>query len=431
MNAAANHSPGYGFKPLPAPPGVWARVGFVAKALGFLLLLGLISSNVTVDARIHDTMTRFKAFVHRLSAGGKGVMQSGVVIVRLDDDAWGRSNSASHSLAAPFPREVLAEIIQAVAEARPKVIVLDVALEQATSPEADRRLEQAIKTNSPVILAQDIKPDGHGGVEARPLQEAFAKAAAAAGPSFFKDDRDRLIRRAPLGIESNGAMRFTVPFLAATNFTPRAIRSAGASVPMEFPAPPSNFFPSFSANALLEWKTRNANAREFFGSAIQSSNTAVLIGPFHAASQDHFPVPEWLGDEFGSMRGTCLIGYALHTFRSPRWPWQAPAWLGYALMALFFAWGFVAVCLQVRWPKGGTLNWRSLFPLAYGVAAMGLILWPAWFLPVTLPVAGYGAGRTLGELYCEKFGLKPPEPPGPPGPPAPPAPSKTDPTPSL
>jgi CHASE2 domain-containing sensor protein len=379
---------------------------FVLKAFWILLILELVNERVAVDHTVHDTMARVKAVLRQHLVKDAGKVDERIILLRLDDasipgpPATGVSPSSD-----PYPREVLARLIDAVADVRPRVIVLDVALESLTSAEADRRLAESIARAGCVVLAQDVHTRAGEGLEVVPLASSFTNlTGAAVAPSFFREDEDRLVRRAPLRLGHLKAEPLTLPAVVAAKAMSEPPHDFPESVRIDFRDRATNCFRSFSAAALLRWKDYPAaRPLSFFGASVQPGSV-VILGPFYARSHDVFPVPAWVGDEYGEARGALLLACTIQTLLADDRAWEASSWMRHGLTLLFFALAFAGVCVRIRWPEEGFLNWRLFFPALYGFLVAGLVVCPGWFLPLASPVAGYTMGRELGVLFFERFG---------------------------
>ncbi len=119
--------------------------------------------------------------------GEEGADSSEVTIVFFDSDAveeW--------PYYSPYPRAVLAELIEGLSAAGPSVIGLDVFLEEpsAFDPEGDRRLAEAIRAAGNVVLVAPTVVEDEGPVVLQP-DSMFANAAAAVAVADLPTAFDR------------------------------------------------------------------------------------------------------------------------------------------------------------------------------------------------------------------------------------------------
>ena len=127
----------------------------------------------------------------------------------------------------PWPRARLGEMIEKIAQAGAAVVAIDILLYDPGDPEDDAKLAQAIK-GRPVVLGQFFTNDGNAPRLAEKAGFAFAGddptgfaygfrgamtplpmfASAAAGIGFLNwlPDNDRVVRRVPLVLNSNGRL---------------------------------------------------------------------------------------------------------------------------------------------------------------------------------------------------------------------------------
>ena len=127
-----------------------------------------------------------------------------IVIVAID------TPSLSHIGRWPWSRQVHAQLVRRLTEAGAKVIVLDILFSEAEqgSPDADRKLIEAIAANGRVVLPVVFEQSGPEGtlVETLPLP-ALSQAAAALGHVHIDLDPDGIARRIHL-LEGLGTPRW-------------------------------------------------------------------------------------------------------------------------------------------------------------------------------------------------------------------------------
>jgi adenylate cyclase len=105
----------------------------------------------------------------RFLLAGARPAPEGVVIVAIDDRTL--SEAGSNSL----PREMLARIVRAVADAHPRAVALDIALLDPRAADADAELAHALKSTTSVVAAIGIFGDGrHAGGQPQSSELALA-----------------------------------------------------------------------------------------------------------------------------------------------------------------------------------------------------------------------------------------------------------------
>jgi adenylate cyclase len=169
-----------------------------------------------------------------------------VHVVDVSLSAFSRQGIARRSLpgcdaAVRINRDILsrcelAELITALAAHKPSVIVLDIAFEQPTAPDADAALAQAMKKAGNVILLKRAHSvlDPQAGVlreQLLPLQPELAAAALGAAPFPIPKRPEQLTRfwvfHQPFGNHP------TLPALAYYAFARNQMEMARPSVPLE------------------------------------------------------------------------------------------------------------------------------------------------------------------------------------------------------
>lgn len=112
-------------------------------------------------------------------------------IVFVDFETW------------PQARDRIARVIDLVRTGGARVIALDVLLENADNPAADKTLAEAIARAGCVVLPIDLEQTP-AGEQPRPLLAAMERAAAATGIANFTLDRDGTVRRVELQTQAAG-----------------------------------------------------------------------------------------------------------------------------------------------------------------------------------------------------------------------------------
>lgn len=154
---------------------------------GFSLILLFLVLGVSAIPVIHDWQLRLSDTFFRAAPSPRAT--SDVVLVVIDDESlhqFGRW---------PWPRPLLARLVQNLSNAGASVIGLDILLSETQSPNDDKILADALRASQAVIVDKiGSFPDGPHWIE--PLPE-FAKSASAVGHAHAVLDVDSVCRRFP------------------------------------------------------------------------------------------------------------------------------------------------------------------------------------------------------------------------------------------
>ncbi len=171
-------------------PGPFAAVAL----LGILLGVGLSASDFTqsLDLNVYDRFMR--------AATRDAGPAPGIVVVAVDE-----LSVKELGLPLPWPRELHAQLIDALARAGAQTIVMDILfLEPGIDPAQDTALVEAVRAAGNVVLGADreLIVDRAFAVTqwSRPFPE-LAQAAAGVGLVRLTIDPDGILRRTPLDLE--------------------------------------------------------------------------------------------------------------------------------------------------------------------------------------------------------------------------------------
>jgi signal transduction histidine kinase/CHASE2 domain-containing sensor protein len=192
---------------LPLAAGVFA-------AAGVLLLFWFFGYFEQLNSIAYDFTLRLAGPIHPSGP---------TVIVAIDEDSVGKVGQW------PWSREKLARLIEQVESHHPKVIVLDILLDDATKPEADAALAEAIGKSKSVVLATRVDKVGERETWRKPRPE-FIKPNVRLGQAHAEPDYDGITRRIYSARYSPDAP--DVGFVPALSF--QAIRGAGLEVDSHF-----------------------------------------------------------------------------------------------------------------------------------------------------------------------------------------------------
>ncbi|MGI9539875.1 MAG: CHASE2 domain-containing protein [Miltoncostaeaceae bacterium] len=286
-------------------PLLWAAlVAALAVAAGSVLAVSGVldrAENATVDAR----------FQLRPADA-----PSDVAVVAIDDITFSRTG-----LQWPFPRSLHAEAVDRLTAAGARTIVYDVQFTEATEPEEDLALYDAIAASDGVVLATSEIGDG-GTTNVLGGDENLAAAGAEAGASNLVSDSGEIIRRFPYEV---GGLRslavVTAERAGGVMLQPSDFSAGGAWI--DYRGPPRTV-PTIPFVDLIEGTVPGEALRD----------KVVVVGATAPALQDIHPTPT---SDSTPMAGPEVQANAIWTalrdlpLRSP--PWWATA-LAVALLAI-------------------------------------------------------------------------------------------------
>ncbi len=151
------------------------------------LTLTAIAVVLSLTPAAHELNRRISDSYFRLQPRGS---ESPVVVVSIDDASLQKFGRW------PWPRDVLAKLVEAIAKQNPKVIGIDILLSEPQSPAQDESLRSALRSSAPVVLVDKVTifPDGPRWVEPTP---EFANTVAAVGHAQAVLDDDGICRSFP------------------------------------------------------------------------------------------------------------------------------------------------------------------------------------------------------------------------------------------
>jgi len=159
-------------------------------------VLGLIATIAAALLHLTGALDFLELKLLDLSFRTRGVQQpvAAIALVAVDDESLG--GRQRH----PLDRAFLAEVVRAVASGRPRIILLDVLLDEpGPSPAADTALEQAIQDAGNVVLPAAWSGGGSGAQVVVPAPR-FAQAAMAVGFVLLRESAaDGVLRRCVVG----------------------------------------------------------------------------------------------------------------------------------------------------------------------------------------------------------------------------------------
>lgn len=319
---------------------------------------------------------------------------SEIVIVDFDDASVQALN------AFPIPRELLANLISKISAGGPELIGLDVLLDKARDPEADARLERALKRAGNVILAEvfgtsELPP-------ATPLP-AFRRVAFDVGFVNLVVDPDGFIRRAPLWARSPGYQALSFSVALATNFTGHPLER-GSDGTFHMGATVIRPDRAGSNAALIgAWcLQRSVPVQQVLAPSFDSrlfAGRIVLVGQSSSAAKDLYPTPMFRqpragGRQFAS--GAEIHAAALATMLSGRGIRSMPAGL-FWISSFLLAWIGVVSVLALR-PWFGVSGVAVLLVGSF-LIAQGLLAEQGFWMPLGTSAAAIALSLPAGLGY--------------------------------
>ncbi|HYD61068.1 MAG TPA: adenylate/guanylate cyclase domain-containing protein [Noviherbaspirillum sp.] len=398
-------------------PAAWhAAVALLFIALMCVELFALHLLRTT-ESRLSDV------YMQRHAAAYKA--DPDIVIVDIDD----ASMAAMQEIAGlwAWPREIHADLLEALAEFKPRAVVFDIAFAErdVKRPRSDARLSDAIRATPYVYLpavqlgqgpAQQALPDlapSFGLAHARAneatsailLPTAVDKDAWRLGLINSIEDRDGVLRRYRLHSDVQGWKLPSLPARVAADMG--AALPAGGEFLMRWPAEGHKRYPYSELYRLLTELRPSLPAAELATLDSLFRSKIVVIGNSAAASFDHHLTP--LG---GGYPGVDVLALAIDNLKnarsiapvSPAWPLLFGS-LAVAGIAFAFARrinplatgaALAAISFAALAFADSAIDRNLMIPVATPLA----LAW-AWFL--TAAIAGYLRERRTREQAVSLF----------------------------
>lgn len=381
------------------PKSIPDSVLSITRSLGLALIIGLLALWLS-----KGVLDRLELAAGDLLFWVRGPLEeaSPVVIVAIDDASFSRTG-----LRWPWPRDYIAQIVDAVTAGDPAVIAIDVFFYDTSDAEADRALAEAIANAGNVVLVSHITYQSESGFSSqqwnRPLPE-IETAARAIGLTNFPRDPDGTVRRLTVFQEHSGerlfswSMHLARLYLGETDFTvvsedelhigEQIVELTGRNLLVNYRGPAGSI-PHYSAYQVAD----GTIDPYLFNGKI------VLIGATSETLHDSYPTP-WGSNP--PMPGVEINANAVETILNGRFvhPLSDGAALVIALLAALVGMGLT---LRLR-PVAG-LSVVVGLTLAYATLGAILFTQSRVMLPIIASVVALGLTYTVGtsiQLYEEQ-----------------------------
>ena len=315
----------------------------------WLAIALLASAAVVLALHWRGTASFDNLFYDQLSALSRPKADPQILIVSIDDS----------SLAAlgewPWPRRDHAELIEKLNRGKPRSILLDLLLSEASGD--DQPLATAMASGAPVYVPLHFVSPGSNGkaFDVIPPTKAIGSAAAGIGHVNVEFDSDGVVRRAMLCFspDSKGQRYPHIAELVARRDGKRTAafeRDRHCNTPVLIPFANRGSFAEIPYTNVLDGEIP----------AAMVDGKDVIIGATAAGMRDSFPVP--LGDG-GLLSGAEIMANMLSALRSDNFV-EPLSPVATTAMSLLPVWILLI----------GFLRWRPRFALAMSLALVGTVL---------------------------------------------------------
>lgn len=300
-----------------------------------------------------------------MRARGRLPVPDDIVILAIDDTSISRMGRF------PWPRSKMAQVINTVAVARPKVIAIDVLYTDPTTPKEDDELARAVARAGNVVVAAELvesPADGGPATWLLPLPQ-MQRAAAAVGHVNVLAESEGVGRGVLIRVADDSGLSFRAMGIEAVRIadrtpeqavtdTPHSVLVGQRIIPVETTQPPVVIAQAKAAS--LEFMRASRMAIDYIGPAgsfapstysiadlldgrIPASRfhgKEVLIGATAASIGDRLSSPfVHAADARGDLHGTLMPGVevlanCVNTILRARFYTQPPAWLAFLVASL-------------------------------------------------------------------------------------------------
>ncbi len=317
-----------------------------------------------------------------------GSQHDDIAVVIVDDEAI-----AGQPYRSPIDRGLLAKVVQAIDGAGPKVIGIDILVDQATEPDKDRAFLDAIRSAKSRMVLGGVDERIRLKLEQRAYHQKFIETSgAAAGYLNLRYEIDKVVRaeadRAP-----GGKPERSFAAVIAGSSGADVARSAGRIAWLRPPDDGSDTFLVLAAGDLIAAPTGSA-AQLTQRLLQQLKGRIVLIGGDLSDQTDRHTTPlSKTGDD--AMPGVLIHAHLVAQYLDGR---RYRRLAEPAEMTIFFALSFVGFLLGWRFARSNFI--KSSGPLV-GLAIADTALFWRWrmTLPVAAPLLAWVLGVFVGRAY--------------------------------
>ena len=339
-----------------------------------LVIVAVLAAGLGIAARQSGISRRLdlSSIDARFEVRGRTPPPPGFTLVAIDARTFNYFRDAHMPSRWPFPRRYFAKVLDNLHRAGARMIAVDVQFTEASDPNDDFALYDAVGRDRPVVLSTtEVKGNGQTAILGGNAN--LRKAGASPGDTVFHPDSDGIIRRMAYSIQ--GLKTFGVVVAEVAGHPIAASTLHGPAVPIDY-AYPAGTIPTISLSDAWRGAFNDALVR---GRIVVVGATAPSLQDIHAvATTGTMSGPELQANAASTiMRGTplstvstavnliliVLLGLIqpLVSLRLPRLRWVA---LAVAVGALY------TIAVQLAFNSGTIID--LVDPLvALAVATMG------------------------------------------------------------
>jgi signal transduction histidine kinase len=327
-----------------------------------------------MEWRALDERFRWRWQLHIVPPRSRDIVIVGITEETVAAEGWQQRS--------PLPRQHLARVIETLADAGAKVIVLDVLLDTKTPD--DERLVEAMRKAGNVVLPTELLPEAPGVYRPGLLLPSFRRVAAGVGFAALWEEGDRLHRAMRLTREDIPLTFFPAVATARYLGVPESelVARVGGNRPIliDYAAPPRtppdkggfHFFRS-------DHVTTGALPKEWFQGKI------VLVGSYLKDAPDRFLTP--LSYTFDRRRSDYMAGVEVvaHCVNTLLHPFVVPPSGGSTLLLTFLLCALPASAIRKRSLVAGLLVGAGAFCF-WGALAWAAFVYGRVSLNMVLPM---------------------------------------------
>lgn len=291
-----------------------------------------------------------------------GATVTNCVIIEMDQKSY---RELGQTWGQRWDRELHARLLNKLTADGAKLVVFDVTFLDATTPDADRKLAEAMRANGRVVLAAVLEPITGQGVLGNEVQQPLpllANSAASWGLAEVTRDTDQAVRRHFAGTETHASLAWVAANILSAPVT-RLKEQRNAPRWIHYGGPPRTISHLSYSDAL------NAPAGRFRDQLVFIGGKPKTL--FLGDDVDEFATPftRWDGNSSG---GVEIMATTTLNLTQGDWIDRCPIWLEVLLVTLFGgAIGFVLL-------RVSTLK-AILISAGVGLAVLVLAIGLMWF----------------------------------------------------